>query len=143
MPEEQKPMLNTPAETDSAAAEEFKKNLIARMDRAHEAHAQLNRTLAESPEHAEERVQKFKQEFIAHFSEMTGLSFSADGRCTTPGEVKMEGEVKERWTELCKQLGENQDPQKSRQLWQEAGKLLREATQTPEVKPTSADRTTS
>ena len=52
MPEELKPMLNTPAETDSAAAEEFKKSLIARMDRAHEAHLELNRTLTEPPEPA-------------------------------------------------------------------------------------------
>lgn len=108
--------------------EEFKKNLIDRMDRAHEAHIQLNRTLAESPEHAEERFEKFRQEFHERLSEMTGLSFDANGQCTTPGEVKMEGEVKERWAELCGQIGTNQDPQKSRQLLQDAGKLLREAT---------------
>jgi hypothetical protein len=127
MPEEQKPMLNTPAETDSAAAEEFKKNLIARMDRAHEAHAQLNRTLAESPEHAQERVQKFKQEFIAHFSEMTGLSFDTDGRCTTPVEVRMDDHFKERWAQLCQEFSGNQDPQQAGGLLQEAGRLLRGA----------------
>jgi hypothetical protein len=87
MPEELRPMLNTPAETESASAEEFKQNLIGQMDRAHEAHVQLKRTLTESPEHAQERVEKFKQEFIARFSQMTGLSFDADGQCTTPGEV--------------------------------------------------------
>lgn len=132
MPEEVRPMLNTSAETDSVAAEEFKKNVIARMDRAHAAHAELSRTLAEPSEQALERVQKFKQEAIARFSELTGLSFDADGRCTTPGAVKMEGEFKDRWTKLCGQLGAETDPNKIQQLWLEVGRLLRGETGTPE-----------
>jgi hypothetical protein len=123
MSDDLRPMLNTPAETDSGAAEEFKATLISRMDRKHETRAELKRALAESPEHPQERVEKFRQKFHARLSELTGLSFDANGQCTTPGAVRMEGEVKERWAELCKQIGENQDPQKSRQLWQEAGRL--------------------
>jgi hypothetical protein len=127
MTEELRPMLNTSAETESSTAEEFKNNLIGRMDRAHEAHAQLNRALAESPEHAEQRVQKFKQEFIAHVTEMTGLSFDADGRCTTPEEVKMDGEIKECWAHLCQEFSGNQDPQQAEKLLREAGRILRGA----------------
>jgi hypothetical protein len=80
--------LNTPAETDSVAAEEFKKNVIGRMDRAHEANAELNRTLAEPPEQTLERVQKFKQEVIARFSEMTAydaVKGRAKGNCEKCG----------------------------------------------------------
>ncbi len=55
----------------------------------------------------------------------------------------MEGEFKERWTELCEQIDAEHDAQKGEQLWLEAGRLLREAAGTPEVKPTSADRTDS
>ena len=92
----------------------------------------MNRTLAESPEQAEERVQKLKQEFIARLSETAGLSFDANGRCTTPGEVRMDDQLKERWAELCKEFGANQDPQQARKLLQEAGRLLRGAIVTPD-----------
>lgn len=132
MPEEVRPMLNTPAETDSVVAEEFKKNVIARMERAHAAHAELSRALAEPTEEALERVKKIKQEAIAHFSELTGLSFDADGRCITPGEVKMEGELKERRTKLCGQFGAEKDPDRLRQLLQEVGRVLRGETRTPQ-----------
>jgi len=141
MTEEPTPVLNSPAETDGVAAEEFKKNLIGRMDRSHEAHTQLNRAVVESREHAQERFEKFKQEFIARFSEMTGLSFDANGRCTTPGKVKMEGEVKERWLELCTELGASQNPDETLQLWQEAGRLLLGATATPD--PLTHDETST
>ena len=38
----QKPMLNSPIEVDSVAAEEFAKNVIARLKASHEARRALN-----------------------------------------------------------------------------------------------------
>ena len=38
----QKPMLNSPIEVDSLAAEEFAKNVIARLEASHEARRALN-----------------------------------------------------------------------------------------------------
>jgi hypothetical protein len=67
---------------------------------------------------------------VARFEEITGLTFDREtGNCTTPGEVKMEGELKVRWAALCAQLGEAHDAQKIEQLWREAGKFMREAIQ--------------
>jgi len=127
-----KPMLNTPVEGQSAAAEELKKNAIARMDGAHDAHGEVNRMLAELPPAEQERIEKFKQETFARFEELTGLTFDREtGKCTTPGKVRMEGETKEKWTAVCEQLGAEKDLQKGEQLWRDAGRLLREAIEPP------------
>jgi hypothetical protein len=127
MPEELRPMLNTPAETNSASAEDFGKNAIARMERSQEARVELKRALAEPPEEALERVQKFKQDVIARFSEMTGLVFDADGRCISPGKIRMDEQIKERWAELCQEFRGSQDPQQAEKLLREAGRIFRGA----------------
>jgi hypothetical protein len=137
-----KPMLNTPIETGTTAGEEFEQNKIGRLDRAHDARTEVNRMFAELPAAEQKRLEKFKQETFAHFEEITGLTFDRDtGKCTTSGTVRMEGELKEQWAALCEQMGAEKDPQKGEQLLREAGRILREAAGTPEVKPAPADGT--
>jgi hypothetical protein len=137
-----KPMLNTPIQSPSKTAEQFAQNVIGRMDGAHDAHAEVNRMFAELPAAEQERLEKFKQETFAHFEEITGLTFDREtGKCTTPGKVKFEGEFKEKWTALGEQFATPHDPQKGVELMREAGRILREAAGTPEVKPAPADGT--
>lgn len=124
------PMLNTPAETGMTAGEEFEKNKIRRLDRLR---ADMHNTPAGPPEQEMERIEKFKKDAIARFSELTGLSFDADGRCTTPGKIRMEGEFKERWKQLCAELAAQNDPQRAEQLFGEAGKMLRGAARQNET----------
>jgi hypothetical protein len=84
----------------------------------------------ETREQEMQRIKQFKQAACARFEEITGLTFDAEtGECTTPGEVNMEGELKERWAALCAQLGQERDAQKIEQLWREMGKFMREAIQ--------------
>ena len=84
----------------------------------------------ETAEQEAQRLAQFKQKAVAHFEALTGLTFDPEtGECTTPGEFKMEGEVKERWATLCAQLGEARDAQKVEQLWREVGQFFREAVQ--------------
>jgi hypothetical protein len=129
-----KPMLNSGVEAESVG-EDFEKNVIGRLDGAHDARAEFNRALAELSEQERERLERFKEQSFARFEELTGLTFDRNtGRCTTEGSICMEGQVKERWEEICTKLGAEKDPQKGEQLWREAGKVLREAA-TPEVKP--------
>ena len=94
-----RPMLNTPIETEAAQQEatrlaQFKRQVCAR---------------------AEELTG-------LTFDSETGY-------CTTPGTVVMEGETQERWTAVCEQLGAAKDPKQVEQLWREAGRILREAVQ--------------
>jgi hypothetical protein len=134
-----KPMMNTPIETGITAGEEFEQSKMARLDRLR---AEMNITSLALPDEERERLEKFKQESFAHFEQLTGLTFDREtGRCTTAGQIRMEGELKGRWTALCDQLSAEKDPDKTPQLFQEAGRLLREAAGTSEVKPTPADRT--
>jgi hypothetical protein len=78
----------------------------------------------------EQRQAQVKQAAFARLEEIMGLSFDREtGQCTTPGEVRMEGELKERWAALVTQIGECRDAQKIEQLQREAGKILREAIQ--------------
>jgi hypothetical protein len=94
-----KPMLNTPAETGVAAGEAFEQSKMARLDRLR---AEMNITSLALPEAEKARLEQFKQETFARFEEITGLTFDRDtGKCTTPGKVRMEGEFKERWTALA------------------------------------------
>lgn len=87
-------------------------------------------TPIETAEQEMQRLAQFKQAACARFEEITGLTFDPEtGECTTPGEFKMEGELKERWAALCAQLGEARDAQKVEQLWREVGKFFREAIQ--------------
>jgi len=144
MDDQPKPMLNAPVETGIAAGEEFEKNVIGRLDGAHDAHTEVNRMFAELPEQERERIERFREKSLAHFEELTGLSFDRNtGKCVTPGKVKMEGEFKEKWTAVCEQLGAEKDPQKGERLWREAGKVLREAVQPDETGEIEKDRTDS
>jgi hypothetical protein len=55
-------------------------------------------TPIETAEQEMQRLAQFKQAACARFKEITGLTFDPEtGECTTPGEFKMEGELKERW----------------------------------------------
>jgi hypothetical protein len=129
-----KPMLNSPIESPSDSAEELQKNVIARMDGAHDAQTEVNRMFAELPAAEQERLEKFKQETFAHFEEITGLTFDREtGKCTTPGKVKFEGAFKEKWTALGEQFIGQHDHQQGEQLMREAGRLLREAAQQNEA----------
>jgi hypothetical protein len=134
------PMLNSPIETGVSAGEVFAQTVLGRMDRAHALFIDKSHTLAEPPEQARERVERFKQEVIARVSELTGLEFDSDGKCITPGQVRMEGAFKEEWAQVCQEFAAQKDPQRAEQLFGEAGRLLRGAVETPEVKPTPADR---
>lgn len=140
MSDELKPMLNTPAENGITAGEEFEKNVLGRMERAHEAFVDVNRTLAEPPERARERVEQFKWKVIARVSELTGLSFNADGKCTNPEKFRMDDEFKAHWKQVCEEFGTVRDPQKGQTVLREAGRLLRGETGTPfgEKSPSSA-----
>jgi len=132
-----KPMLNAPIETGVDAGEEFAQNVLGRMDGAHDAHAEVNRMLAELPPAEQERIEKFKQETFGRIEGLTGLTFDRDtGRCTTAGQIRMEGELAEKWAALCEQLGAEKDPQKAEQLFGEAGQFLRRAAEPPPTDPT-------
>jgi hypothetical protein len=132
MDDQPKPMLNTPIETGMTAGEEFAQNILGRMNRAHASFVDKSHTLAEPPEQERERIEKFKQESFAHFEQLTGLTFDREtGKCTTPGSVKMEGELRGRWAQMCTRLREERDPQKAEQLMKEAGALLRGEIEKP------------
>lgn len=135
MDDQPKPMLNQPIETGMTAGKEFAQNVIGRMDGAHDAHADVNRMLAELPAAEQERLAKFKEQSFARFEELTGLTFDRNtGKCTTEGDICMEGETKEGWAEICQQLGAEKDPKRVEQLWREAGAFLRRAAT---VKPST------
>jgi hypothetical protein len=131
MSDDSVPMLNKPIESPSETVEQFAKNVLGRMDRAHASFVDKSHTLAEPPEQARERVERFKQEVIARVSELTGLEFDADGKCITPGKVRMEGDFKEKWAQMVNEFAAQTDPQRAEQLFGEAGRLLRGAVETP------------
>jgi hypothetical protein len=70
-----KPMLNSPIETGMTAGEEFAKNVLGRMARAHEAFIDVNHTLVEPTKADQERIEKFTEEAIALIEAMTGKTF--------------------------------------------------------------------
>lgn len=107
------------------------KNVIARMDGVHDAHSEVNRMLAEPPEQELERLAKWKQGLMARFNELTGLEFDQDGKCVTPGKVRMDDEFKEKWAQAVEEFSAQKDPQKAEQLFGEAGRLLRGAAEKP------------
>lgn len=130
MPDEPVPMLNKPKERTCETAEQFAENVLGRMSRAHGSFVDLGRTLAEPPEKARARFEKVREQAFAHFEKLTGLSFDREtGKCTTPGTVKMEGELRRQWAALCTQMREVPDAQKGEELLREVGKVLREAVQ--------------
>ena len=131
-----KPMMSTPIETGMTAGEEFAQDVLGWMNRAHEAFVDKSHTMAEPPEQARERVEKLRRDIIARVSELTGLSFNADGRCTNPEKFKMNAEFKEEWAQVCREFGTEKNAQRGEQLLHEAGTLLRGVAETPEIKPT-------
>jgi hypothetical protein len=91
-------------------------------------------TPIETAEQEMQRLAQFKQAAFARLEEIMGLTFDREtGNCTTPGTVKMEGELKGRWAALVTQIGEVRDAQKGEELFREAGKILREAVQQGET----------
>jgi hypothetical protein len=137
MTDELRPMLNSPVESPSVAAEDLVKQVVARLDNVHEAHVKAQAMMAEPPEREAERLAKWKQGVMARFSELTGLEFNQDGKCITPGKVRMEGAFKARWKQMVEEFAAQKDPQKAEQLFGEAGKMLRRAIETPA--PTDQD----
>jgi hypothetical protein len=130
-----KPMLNSPIETGVGAGEDFEKDKIGRLDRLR---AEMNiKGMAEPPEVELERIEQFKRGVIGRISEITGLSFDVDGRCTNPEKFRMNADFKEKWAQVCQEFG-TEDPQKGEQLLRQAGSLLRGAAGAPEVKPTDS-----
>jgi hypothetical protein len=129
MDDQPRPMMNTPIETGITAGEDFEKDKLGRLDRLR---AEMNITQTALPEEEWERLEKFKQESFAHFEQLTGLTFDRDtGKCTTEGTVRMEGELRGRWAQMCTRLREERDPQKAEQLMKKAGVLLRGAIEKP------------
>lgn len=127
------PMLNQPIETGVTAGEEFAENVLGRMNRAHEALTHVNETLAEPPEEARARMEKFREEAFARIEALTGLTYDREtGKCITQTTVKMEGPVKARWAKLCQQLGAPHDAQKGEELLKEVGRIVRGEAEAPE-----------
>jgi hypothetical protein len=124
MPDEPVPMLNQPKESTCEAAEKFAENVLGRMSRTHESFTHLNDTLAEPPEEARKRLEKFREEAFARIEGITGLTFDREtGQCTTPMEERGDArQARTRWKRVC----ESQD------LLREAGRIVRGETDTPE-----------
>jgi hypothetical protein len=138
MSDEPVPMLNKPKEGKSERAEQFAENVLGRLDRAHEAFTHMNDTLAEPPEQARERFEKFKEESFARIEGITGLTFDREtGQCTTPIDARGDSrQARARWKRVCDELGKPYDGQKGEELLKEAGRIVRgEETGTPEPKP--------
>jgi hypothetical protein len=135
MDDQPKPMLNMPIETGMTAGEEFANNVLGRLNRTHEQFANMNNTVYAPTRVDQERLEKFREESFAHIEQVTGLTFDREtGKCTTPGKIRMEGELRGRWAQMCTRLREERDPQKAEQLFGEAARLLREAAE-PIVEP--------
>jgi hypothetical protein len=126
------PMLNSPKESTCETAEQFEKNVLGRMERAHRSFIETTGIGAEPPEQARERLEKRKHEFTQRFSEFSGLEFDQDGRCTTQVTSEAWHHIQKHWVELCGQLNAETDPQKKEQLWRQAGAILRGEAETPE-----------
>jgi hypothetical protein len=116
MPDEPVPMLNKPKERTCEMAEQFAENVLGRMSRAHEQFTHLNDTLAEPPEEARKRMEKFREQAFARIEQITGLTFDRQtGQCTTPMEERDARQARTRWKRVC----ESQD------LLREAGQIIR------------------
>jgi hypothetical protein len=132
MSDEPVPMLNKPKESTCETAEQFANNVLGRLNRAHEQFANMNNTVYAPTKADQERLEKFREESFAHIEQITGLTFDREtGKCTTPGQIRMEGELRGRWAQMCTRLREERDPQKAEQLFGEAGRLLRGAIEKP------------
>jgi hypothetical protein len=74
----QKPMLNSPVELQSDAAEEFAKNVIARLEASREARRALN-YLFQAVQPDAERIEPDKRCFTALNSALNRKTFGAAG----------------------------------------------------------------
>jgi hypothetical protein len=107
-----RPMLNARIKTGRAAGEEFAAGAIARMNRGAEQLTGLNQELfgpRELTQAQRDQVEKWKQGIVARFSELTGLQFDANGKCTTPG-GRMESYGDE-WAQVCREVTAKNDSQ--------------------------------
>jgi hypothetical protein len=137
-----KPKLNQPVETGITAGEEFAQNVLGRMSRAHEQFVDLNNTVYAPTKADQERLEKFREESFAHIEQVTGLTFDRQtGKCTTEGSVKMEGELRGRWAQMCTRLREERDPQKAEELVKQAAALLRGAIEPDETGAIDGEKT--
>jgi hypothetical protein len=120
---ETKPMLNTPKEARSPAAEDFKNNLIARMDGAHDANHEIDTILSKLRNESEKSVEQIRREFAEELSALTGLTFDPEtGRCTSTAKVD-----RDYWAKFCQKFSSMTDatPEQVRELWRELGKVVR------------------
>jgi hypothetical protein len=75
----EKPMLNSPVEVHSVAAEEFAKNAIERMEASHHARQALKCILSEAVNPDLEHIERDKWRFTALDRLLNRKSFSAAG----------------------------------------------------------------
>ncbi len=64
-PMEEKPMLNSPVKVESAAADEFAKEAISRLDASHKARQALKTMLSEAVNPDVEHIERDKRSFTA------------------------------------------------------------------------------
>jgi hypothetical protein len=76
---QEKPMLNSPVEVHSAAADEFVKRAISRLQEAHEAHQALKSILSEAVEPDLEHIERDKRRFTAVVNVFGRKTFDAAG----------------------------------------------------------------
>jgi endonuclease III-like uncharacterized protein len=76
---QEKPMLNSPVEVHSAAADEFVKRAISRLHKVHEAHQALKSILSEAVEPDLEHLEPDKRRFTALINVFGRKTFGAAG----------------------------------------------------------------
>jgi hypothetical protein len=78
-PMEEKPMLNSPVELQSDAADEFAKEVISRLNASHDARKALNSMLSEALKPDVEHIERDKRRFTALDSIFHRKTFGAAG----------------------------------------------------------------
>jgi hypothetical protein len=76
---EEKPMLNSPVELQSDAADKFAKEVISRLNASHDARKALNSMLADVVKRDLESIECDKQRFTAMLSILNRKTFGAAG----------------------------------------------------------------
>jgi hypothetical protein len=131
MDDQPKPMLNSPVVREGTAGEEFASNVLGRLDGARAARESFKEELIGACQADPADIEKWKQGVITRFSELIGLEFDQDGKCITPGKVRMDGEFKEKWAQVVEEFSAQKDSHRAEQLFGEAGRLLRGAAEKP------------
>ena len=75
----QKPMLNSPVELQSDAAEEFAQNVIARLEASHAARRALDHLLFNALQPEVEHIERDKRRFTAQDGILNRKTFGAAG----------------------------------------------------------------